>query len=104
DEWITHGCCDKPEAPGGAVRRSRIVSRNIASCRLPPHISSPGLSPTQTAGRSGFPKSRHLLSSVSCMHRTPAGFPPGIPGIGDEMDGAIQQAPQPDLHSIMLLR
>jgi hypothetical protein len=29
------------------------------------------------------------------MHRTPAGFPLGIPGTFDEIDGAIQQAPQP---------
>jgi len=29
------------------------------------------------------------------MHLTPAGFPPGIPGIGDEIDKAMQQAPQP---------
>lgn len=29
------------------------------------------------------------------MQRTPAGFPPGIPGMGDEIDGAVQQAPHP---------
>ncbi len=29
------------------------------------------------------------------MQRTPAGLPFGIPGIGDEIDGAIQHAPQP---------
>jgi len=28
------------------------------------------------------------------MHLTPAGFPSGIPGIGDDIDGAMQQAPQ----------
>jgi hypothetical protein len=33
-------------------------------------------------------------SSSSWIHRTPAGFPAGIPGIGVEMDGAVQQAPQ----------
>ena len=26
------------------------------------------------------------------MQRTPAGLPSGMPGIGDEMEGAIQQA------------
>jgi hypothetical protein len=31
---------------------------------------------------------------VSWTHRTPAGLPPGIPGIGDEIEGAMQQAPQ----------
>ncbi len=30
----------------------------------------------------------------------PAGFPAGIPGIGELMDGAMQQAPQPTLHSM----
>ncbi len=34
------------------------------------------------------------------MHFTPAGFPPGIPGNGDEIDAAIQQAPQPGRHFI----
>jgi len=29
------------------------------------------------------------------MQRTPAGLPSGMPGMGDEMDGAMQQAPQP---------
>jgi hypothetical protein len=35
------------------------------------------------------------LSGDSCTHLTPAGFPSGIPGIHDESDGAIQQAPHP---------
>ncbi len=34
------------------------------------------------------------------MHLTPEGLPPGIPGIGDDIDGTIQQAPQLLLHSI----
>ena len=34
------------------------------------------------------------------MHLTPAGFPSGIPGIGEDIESAIQQAPQEDLHSI----
>jgi hypothetical protein len=29
------------------------------------------------------------------MHRVPAGLPSGIPGIGEVIEGAIQQAPQP---------
>lgn len=28
------------------------------------------------------------------MQRTPAGLPFGMPGIGEEMEGAMQQAPQ----------
>jgi oxygen-independent coproporphyrinogen-3 oxidase len=31
-------------------------------------------------------------SAFSWMQRTPAGFPEGMPGIGLEMEGAIQQA------------
>src|ERR1700720_4192897 len=38
---------------------------------------------------------RQRLSASSWMQRTPAGLPPGIPGIGEEMEGAIQHAPQP---------
>jgi hypothetical protein len=34
------------------------------------------------------------------MHLTPAGFPSGIPGIGEEIEGAIQQAPHPILQSL----
>lgn len=36
-------------------------------------------------------------AGVRWTHRTPAGLPRGIPGIGDEMDGAMQQAPHPRL-------
>ncbi len=41
----------------------------------------------------------HRLSAVSCTHRTPAGLPSSMPGIGEEMDMAIQHAAQPVLHS-----
>jgi hypothetical protein len=34
------------------------------------------------------------------MHFTPAGFPSGIPGIGEEIDIAMQQAPQSGRQSI----
>jgi hypothetical protein len=34
------------------------------------------------------------------MHFTPAGLPAGIPGIGEEIDIAMQQAPQFSLQSI----
>lgn len=66
-----------------------------------PHISSEGRRLAQTAGRSGRPNRRQRLSGVSCTQRTPAGLPSGMPGIGDEIDGAIQQAPQPIRHSII---
>jgi hypothetical protein len=34
------------------------------------------------------------------MHRTPAGFPSGIPGMGEDIEGAMQQAPHPGLQSM----
>ena len=34
------------------------------------------------------------------MQGTPPGFPRGIPGMGEEMEGAIQHAPQCSLHFI----
>ena len=33
------------------------------------------------------------------MHLTPEGLPSGIPGIGDDIDKAMQQAPQFSRHS-----
>lgn len=63
--------------------------------RSPPHMSGCGASPEQTGGRAGSPNRPQRLSDVSCTHRMPAGLPRGIPGIGEEMDGAMQQAPQP---------
>jgi hypothetical protein len=67
-----------------------------ASSLLLPHISSVGRRLTQTAGRSGIPKIAQRLSSVNWTHRTAAGFPSGIPGIGEEMEGAMQHAPHPE--------
>jgi hypothetical protein len=37
----------------------------------------------------------HWLSFESWAHCTPAGFPSGMPGKGDESEGAMQHAPQP---------
>ncbi|MGW8316080.1 MAG: hypothetical protein ACWGNV_10795 [Bacteroidales bacterium] len=34
------------------------------------------------------------------MQHTPAGFPSGIPGIGEEIDGAMQHAPHLSLQSV----
>lgn len=71
----------------------------MASPAERPHISGEGLRPAQQAGRSGRPKMAQRLSGVSWAQRTPAGLPAGIPGIGDEIEGAMQQAPQPARHS-----
>lgn len=67
----------------------------MANSRESPHISALGSRLPQTSGRRGSPKIRHRLSASSCTQRTPAGLPCGMPGIGEEMDGAVQQAPQP---------
>src|SRR5262245_4750442 len=87
----------------GAVARSSNVSRISASWSLHPHISGEGRKLEQTAGRSGRPNSAQRLSEVSWTQRTPAGLPRGMPGIGEEIDGAIQQAPHPTRHSIQHL-
>lgn len=80
----------------GAVRVSSRARYSRACVRLLPHISAEGASCPQTAGRPGWPKMRQALASSSCTQRTPAGLPSGMPGMGELMDGAMQQAPQPD--------
>jgi hypothetical protein len=35
------------------------------------------------------------------MQRSPAFLPLGMPGIAEEMDGAMQHAPQANLHSML---
>jgi hypothetical protein len=80
------------------VSRSIRFSHANASAALPPHISALGRRLRQTAGRSGRPKRRQRLSAVSCAQRTPAGLPLGMPGMEEEIDGAMQQAPQPGRH------
>jgi hypothetical protein len=40
----------------------------------------------------------HRFSTESCTQRSPAGLPSGMPGIGELMEGAMQQAPQPSRH------
>ena len=42
----------------------------------------------------------HKLSQFDRIQRISAGLPLGIPGIEDDMLGAIQQAPQPKRQSI----
>lgn len=76
------------------VARSSSARYASASSRLLPHISSIARRLAHTAGRSGLPKIAQRRSAVSWTHRTPAGLPFGIPGIGDEIEGAMQHAPQ----------
>jgi len=61
---------------------------------LRPHISVAAFNDLQNAGRSGFPNSLQRRLSSSCTQATPAGFPCGMPGIGEVIEGAMQQAPQ----------
>lgn len=79
----------------GAVTRSSSFSHVIACSREVPHISSDACSPAQNAGRSGWPMIAQPFDAVSCMQRTPAGLPWGMPGMGDVIDGAVQHAPHP---------
>ena len=87
-------------AQRGRVRRSSSSRFARAASRSIPHIVGTGRKRRQTSGRSERPKIAQRKSSVSCTQGTPAGFPCGMPGIGEEIDGAMQQAPQPARHSI----
>jgi hypothetical protein len=66
----------------------------MACARVSPHIGALGRSDAQTAGRVGRPKSWHLSASFNCSQRTPAGLPPGMPGMAELIEGAMQQAAQ----------
>ncbi|CAN5311674.1 hypothetical protein BH10PSE18_BH10PSE18_47150 [soil metagenome] len=70
----------------------------MACARLSPHIDSLGFNELHTAGRRASPKILQRSSSPSWTQRTPAGFPSGIPGMGLEMEGAVQHAPQDARH------
>lgn len=81
-------------APQGRVKCSRRSNPTIASAALRPHISVVGRKELHTAGLSGRPNKRQRNCSSSCTHGTPAGLPSGMPGMGELMDGAMQQAAQ----------
>jgi hypothetical protein len=78
----------------GFVANSSRDNHNIASSRDAPHISCEGCSPAQKAGRCGWPNTLQHNSSSSCTQGTPAGLPLGMPGRGEVMEGAMQQAAQ----------
>ncbi len=80
---------------------SSAISRKTSE-RVAPQKSADGWKLEQIAGRSGLPKSWQRLSSARWIHLVPAGLPSGIPGIGEEMEIAMQHAPQFVLHSIAL--
>ena len=79
----------------GSVSFSHSARIAMASSRHVPHISSMGRKEPHTFGRSGDPKILQRNSLSNWMHGTPAGLPFGMPGIGDDIDGAMQHAPQP---------
>ena len=99
--WLRTGAAG-PAEEGGAARypvgrvcTSSAFSQIIALCRSSPHMVVEGCSEAQTAGRLGSLKIRQRFWTSSWMQRAPAGLPAGMPGIGLEIDGAMQHAPQP---------
>jgi hypothetical protein len=72
----------------------------MAWSRPAPHISGHGRSDAQTAGREPWPKIKHRSCASSWTHRIPAGLPPGMPGMAELIDGAMQHAPQAWRHSM----
>ncbi len=78
----------------GLVADSNRASHSSACSRVSPHISREGCNPAQKEGRSGEPNAMQRNSSSSCTHGTPAGLPCGMPGNGELMEGAMQQAAQ----------
>jgi len=81
--------------PEGAVSNSNAIKAASASSADAPHIASVGRRLTHTAGRSGLPNNAQRRSGNSWIQGIPAGLPPLIPGMGEEIEGAMQHAPQP---------
>lgn len=75
-------------------------SQRMACSRDSPHTASSALNSTHTRGRSGKPYSLQRRCESSWMQGTPAGLPSGMPGIGLEIAGAVQQAPHCGRHGI----
>lgn len=73
----------------GRVIASRWESQISACWRLSPHISAEGWRPEQQAGRSGRPKMVQFSSESRKRQASPAGL------FSEEIEGAMQQAPQP---------
>jgi hypothetical protein len=59
-------------------------------------MDSEGFKDAHTAGRSGWPNSRQRPWPSNCTQATPAGLPLGMPGMALLIDGAMQQAAQPE--------
>jgi len=78
-----------------------LVKSFKASGLLLPQIQLEAVNFWQTSGKLGCPQMVQWFSLSKFTHLTPAGFPEGIPGRGLEIEGAIQQAPQPIRHSMI---
>ncbi|MBD5771685.1 hypothetical protein IF202_11540 [Marinomonas sp. SM2066] len=73
----------------------------IASSLLLLQMYFSAMKSLHTFGRDGSLNMAQLKSLKSCMQCSPANFPLGIPGIGDVIEGAMQQAPQLDRHCMI---
>lgn len=87
----------------GRVACSSRLSHASASSRELPHISADGCRPAQNAGRPGWPNTLQRNSSSSCTQGTAAGLPWGMPGRGEVIEGAMQQAAQWGRQMVCLL-
>lgn len=84
----------------GAVKASSWIRYVNAALRSSKHISLDACKLRQTSGLNSDPKIIQRFSSDSWIHLVLAGLPCGIPGIGLDIEGAMQQAPQSIRHSI----
>ena len=84
----------------GAVCASNTPSIAIACAASSPHIERCGRSETQTLGRDARPNRAQRKSGSNWTQGMPAGLPCGISGIGELIDGAMQQAAQRGRQSI----
>ncbi|MBN8549006.1 MAG: hypothetical protein J0M12_06805 [Deltaproteobacteria bacterium] len=88
----------------GRVAVSNSCKIRNAEVREVPQFSRLGLKLAQTAGYCGVPHTPHRKECGSRLTQgTPAGLPFGMPGKADDIDGATQHAPHPDLHDIELI-
>lgn len=79
---------------------SSVIKYNACSLVVP-HTSIVAEKSLHTLGLDSSPNNLHKLFSSSWIQRSPAALPFGIPGMGELILGAIQQAPQPNLHAIL---
>ena len=73
---------------------------NSAWSREVAHILGSGFKFLQTSGLSFFPNNRQRNCLSRWMHGIPASLPFGIPGMKEDIEGAIQQAPHFSRQSI----